>query len=56
VELTVQVRARPAPGFLRAWFTTSAVTDGYLEEDGEVWDAEGRLVALSRELALSPRA
>jgi acyl-CoA thioesterase len=55
IELTVQVRARPAPGYLAARFTTQAITDGYLEEDGQVWDADGRLVALSRQLALAPR-
>jgi hypothetical protein len=55
IELTVQVRARPAPGWLSAWFTTASVTGGYLEEDGEVRDATGQLVALSRQLALVPR-
>jgi acyl-CoA thioesterase len=55
IELTVQVRARPAPGYLTSRFTTSAITDGYLEEDGQIWDASGRLVALSRQLALAPR-
>jgi hypothetical protein len=58
IELTVQVRKRPAAGDLTAWFTTAAVTNGYLEEDGEVWDAQGDLVVLSRQLALAahPRA
>ena len=56
IELTVQVRKRPAPGFLAARFTTQAVTAGYLEEDGEVWDADGDLVVLSRQLALVARA
>lgn len=55
IELTVQVRARPAAGWLGGWFTTHSVTDGYLEEDGEVRDGTGRLVALSRQLALVPR-
>jgi len=55
VELTVHVRARPAPGWLRACFTTRFVSAGFLEEDGEVWDSDGRLVAQSRQLALLPR-
>jgi hypothetical protein len=55
VELTVQIRRRPAPGWLSGWFTTESVTGGYLEEDGQVRDATGQLVALSRQLALVPR-
>lgn len=56
VELTAHVRGIPAPGWLRCVFTTRFVTGGYLEEDGEVWDAAGRLIAQSRQLALVPRA
>lgn len=52
VEMTVQLRSRPAPGWLSTRFTTEHVTRGYLEEDGEVWDADGDVVALSRQLAL----
>ncbi len=55
LELTAHVRARPAPGWLRCAFTTRFVTGGFLEEDGVVWDASGRLVAQSRQLALVPR-
>ena len=55
VELTTHARARPAPGWLRCRFTTRFVTGGFLEEDGEIWDREGRLVAQSRQLALVPR-
>lgn len=55
IELTVQIRGRPVPGYLAASFRTRAITHGYLEEDGEVWDADGNLVALSRQLALAPR-
>lgn len=52
IELTVHVRARPAPGWLLAVFETRALVDGYLEEDGEIWDSAGRLVAQSRQLAM----
>ena len=55
VELTVQVRGRPTGAWQSSWFTTRSVTDGYLEEDGEIRDDDGRLLALSRQLALVPR-
>lgn len=55
VELTVHVRAVPAPGPVRCVFRTRFVHGGMFEEDGEVWDATGTLVALSRQLALLPR-
>lgn len=56
IELTVQIRRQPAPGYLVTRLTTEAITaGGYLEEDAEIWDAEGRLVALSRQLALTAR-
>lgn len=51
VELTVHVRCRPAPGPLRVSITTRNLAGGFLEEDAEVWDSEGRLVAQSRQLA-----
>lgn len=56
IELTVQIRRRPADDYLTTQLTTQAITaGGYLEEDGQIWDADGRLVALSRQLALAPR-
>ena len=52
VELTVHVRARPRAGWLACRVTTRYVLGGYHEEDFEIWDREGRLVAQSRQLAL----
>lgn len=55
VELTTEVRARPASEWLACSFSTRFIQGGYLEEDGEIWDEEGTLVAQSRQLALMPR-
>jgi acyl-CoA thioesterase len=52
IELTVHVRARPAPGWLACRTSTRFVSGGYHEEDFEVWDSAGALVAQSRQLAL----
>jgi len=55
VELTVHLRGLPVPGPLAVVFRTRFVSGGVLEEDGEVWDSAGHLVAQSRQLALTPR-
>lgn len=55
LEMTTHVRATQVEGWLRCQFTTRFVTGGFLEEDGEVWDESGRLVAQSRQIALLPR-
>jgi acyl-CoA thioesterase len=55
LELTAHVRRLPVDGWLQCQFTTRFISDGYLEEDGEVWDQSGRLVAQSRQLALLPK-
>lgn len=56
IELTTHVRAVPVPDdWLACAFATRFITGGFLEEDGEVWDATGRLIAQSRQLALLPK-
>lgn len=55
LELTAHVRAAPAPGWLKVRHATRNVAGGMFEEDCEVWDATGRLVAQSRQLARLPR-
>ncbi len=55
LELTAHVRAKPAPGWLRVRHATRNMAGGLFEEDCEVWDAAGRLVAQSRQLARLPR-
>ncbi len=37
LELTLHVRARPAPGWLARRVTTRHVSGGYHEEDFEIW-------------------
>ena len=55
VELTVHIRGIPAPGPLRCAFRSRFVDDGLVDEEGEIWDGTGALVAQSRQLALVPR-
>jgi acyl-CoA thioesterase len=52
VELTVHLRARPAPGWLACRAVTRHLAGGYHEEDFDIWDSAGTLVAQSRQLAL----
>lgn len=55
IELTVHVRGVPAAGPLQCIFRSRFVQDGLVDEDGEVWDSDGRLVAQSRQVSLTPR-
>jgi acyl-coenzyme A thioesterase PaaI-like protein len=52
IQLTVHLRAHPAPGWLACRTTTNHVSGGYHEEDFEIWDSAGTLVAQSRQLGL----
>ena len=51
LELSTHVRAQPVDGWLRVELSTQTVTGSLMEEDAAIWDASGRLVAQSRQLA-----
>ena len=55
VEFTVHVRGIPAPGPVACAFRSRVIQGGMWEEDGEMWDSEGQVVALSRQIALAPQ-
>jgi len=55
IDLTVHFRD-PAPASLDDWvlavFRSTVATDGFIEEDGELWSRDGSLLAQSRQLAV----
>ncbi|HVM08513.1 MAG TPA: thioesterase family protein [Acidimicrobiales bacterium] len=51
LDLTVYVRAVPAPGPVRMRFRAGVIQDGFVNEVMDVWDSAGRLVAQSTQLA-----
>jgi hypothetical protein len=51
VELTWHMRAVPTPGWLAVHGRARLVSDGWFDEEVEVWDSAGRLVAQSRQIA-----
>jgi hypothetical protein len=51
VELTWHMRAVPGPGPLAVAARARHVSGGWFDEEAEVWDAAGRLVAQSRQIA-----
>lgn len=54
IELTIHFRNAPPaePGWCLVRFSTREASEGYLEENGEVWSQDGRLLAESRQLAV----
>jgi hypothetical protein len=51
LDLTVYIRALPAPGPLRLRMRAQLIQDGFADEVCEGWDARGRLVFQSTQLA-----
>ncbi|HET7530274.1 MAG TPA: thioesterase family protein [Mycobacteriales bacterium] len=53
VELTCLLRREPAPGWLAFEARSSMLAGGWFDEEANVWDSTGTLVAQSRQLALA---
>jgi hypothetical protein len=51
IELSVNIRNLPASHRLKCSLRTRFITCGLLEADGEVWDENGNLAAISRQIA-----
>jgi len=51
IELSVNIRNTPRTDRLRCSLRTRFITCGLLEADGEVWDEDGNLAAISRQIA-----
>jgi len=51
IELTVHLKQLPSPGPLKMRGKTDFITSGFLEEDDEIWDSEGKLIGLARQIA-----
>jgi len=51
IEFSVNIRNIPTTQWLKCIFRTRFITCGLLEEDGEIWDEAGRLIAISRQIA-----
>jgi acyl-CoA thioesterase len=52
VQLTVHLHRLPRPGWIATRLSTRHVVDGFHEEDCELWDEDGNLVAQSRQLGI----
>lgn len=54
IDLTIHFRDEPAgvPDWSFARFSSRHAAGGYVEEDGELWSSDGRLLAQSRQLAV----
>ena len=51
LEYSVNLRQLPRSLWLKGFFRSRVVSAGLVEEDGELWDTAGNLVALSRQVS-----
>jgi hypothetical protein len=52
IEMSVNIRSIPKSKWLKSVFRSRFINGGFVEEDGELWDEEGELVAISRQISL----
>ena len=55
IELTIHFRQIPTGNKLKTSFSSRFLVGGLVEEDGEIWDVDGNLIAISRQIAAMPR-
>jgi len=51
IEFSVNIRNIPTTQWLKCIFRTHFINNGILEEDGEIWDENDELIAVSRQIA-----
>ena len=51
IEMSVNIRAIAKTKWLKCIFRSRFITGGFVEEDGELWDENGGLVAISRQIS-----
>lgn len=51
IEMTLHIKAIPSSEWLKVRFHSKYIGGSLLEEDGEMWDEDGNLVAVCRQLA-----
>lgn len=51
LEFSINIRSIPQTRWLKCRFRTRFISCGLLEEDGEIWDENDELVAVSRQIA-----
>lgn len=51
IEFSVNIRNIPSTPWLKCIFRTHFINNGIVEEDGEIWDENNELVAISRQIA-----
>jgi len=51
LEMSVNIRNSPKGKRLKAFFVSRFINNGIVEEDGELWDEDGELIAISRQIS-----